>query len=119
MTYTHLTTEELVWIEEYHIIGKPVKEIAKKLSRSLQTIYNVIHYISKGNSIQDYYRRYQENKRRCGAKKKQLTGEQIQYIQSKVSTGWTPDVIIGRQEMGVWRKLCKFLYVNRRTTLSY
>ena len=55
MTYTHLTIKELVWIEEYYIIGKPVKEIAKKLGRSLQTIYNVIHYISEENSIQDYY----------------------------------------------------------------
>lgn len=43
MTYTHLTTNELVMIEAYYQEGATVSAIVASLGRSKQTIYNVIH----------------------------------------------------------------------------
>ncbi len=45
MTYTHLTTNELVMIEAYYQEGKTVCAIAKSLGRARQTIYNVISFL--------------------------------------------------------------------------
>lgn len=45
MTYTHLTTNELVMIEAYYQAGKKVCDIAKSLGRSRQTIYNVLSFL--------------------------------------------------------------------------
>ena len=45
MTYTHLTTNELVMIEVHY------KEGIKALGRSKQTIYKVIQFLKEGLSI--------------------------------------------------------------------
>lgn len=50
MTYTHLTTNELVIIEAYYQEGATVSAIVASLGRSKQTIYNVIHYLEAGHS---------------------------------------------------------------------
>lgn len=98
LTYKHLTINELTWIESYYENGINVVEIARKLHRALQTIYNVTNFLKHGGTIQGYYDRYCENKKRCGAKKKALSAEDIDYIRQKNQEGWTPDVIIGRAE---------------------
>ena len=46
MTYTHLTTNELVMIEAYYKEGKKIVDIIKSLKRSKQTIYNVINFLN-------------------------------------------------------------------------
>jgi IS30 family transposase len=85
MAYTHLTMEELGWIETYLTIGFSVGNIAEKLGRSKQPIYNVKHYLETGKTVLDYYRRYKENKAHCGAKKIELPEDQVQYIKEKVA----------------------------------
>ncbi len=50
MTYTHLTTNELVMIEAYDQEGATVSVIVASLGRSKQTIYKVIHYRKAGHS---------------------------------------------------------------------
>lgn len=62
MTYTHLTTDELVLIEAYYKISKPVLQVAKILNRSRQTIYNVYSALEGGLSTLDYYKKYKQNK---------------------------------------------------------
>ena len=101
MAYTHLTMEELGWIETYLTIGLSVENIADKLGRSKQPIYNVKHYLETGKTVLDYYRRYKENKTHCGAKKIELPDDQVEYIKEKVADHWTPDVIIGRAEKNI------------------
>ncbi|MBU9673922.1 IS30 family transposase [Planococcus sp. CP5-4_YE] len=98
MTYTHLTTDELVMIEAYFHQETPVAIIAARLKRSRQPIYNVIHFLKLGHTALDYYTRYQQNKKRCGRRKIVLPQKQLAYIQDKVAQGWTPDVIVGRAE---------------------
>lgn len=98
MAYPHLTMEELCWIDTYLTIGLSVPEISNRLARSKQPIYNVIHFLEEGNTIQEYYRRYKENKKNCGVKKRTLPEDQVAYIQEKIADNWTPDVIIGRAE---------------------
>ncbi|MGX7015126.1 IS30 family transposase, partial [Vagococcus silagei] len=66
MTYTHLTTDELVLIESYYHQTKKVKFDADALNRSKQTIYNVYNALDNGLSIFDYYKRYKSNKKKCG-----------------------------------------------------
>ena len=98
MAYTHLTMNEIAWIETYYLQGVKPVEIARRLSRSNQPIYNVVNKLKDGWTAQDYMDQYKANKQRCGRKKKILTSEAIAYIRDKVSEGWTPDTIIGRQE---------------------
>ena len=48
----------------------------QKLGRAKQTIYNVMNFLKEGKTIQEYYKRYKENKKHCGVKPKQLSGEE-------------------------------------------
>ncbi|EIM04938.1 Integrase core domain protein, partial [Planococcus antarcticus DSM 14505] len=101
MTYTHLITDELVMIEAYYHQNIPVAQIAKRLNRSRQPIYNVINFLKSGHSALDYYTQYEKNKKRCGRLSIVLPEEQKIYIQDMVAKGWTPDVIVGRAEMAL------------------
>ena len=101
MTYTHITMDELVFIEAYFQHGTTVAQIAKRLGRARQTIHNVITHFKAGHTAIDYYQRYKENKKRCGRKQSVLPTSQQKYIEEKVAQGWTPDVIVGRQEMPI------------------
>lgn len=98
MTYTHLTTDELVMIESYYHQNIPVTTISAHLKRSRTPIYNVIHFLKEGHTALDYYQQYKKNKKRFGRRKRVLPLEQETYIKEKVAQGWTPDVIIGRKE---------------------
>ncbi|EIM05843.1 Integrase core domain protein [Planococcus antarcticus DSM 14505] len=62
MTYTHLTTDELVMIESYHRQHIPVAIIAECLNRSRQPIYNVINFLKSGYTALDFYKQYKKNK---------------------------------------------------------
>lgn len=68
MTYTHITTDELVMIEAYFHQETPTSHIAKLIGRARQTVHNVIAYLRDGHTALDYYQRYKENKKRCGRK---------------------------------------------------
>ena len=69
MTYSHLTTDELVMIESYYHQNISVAMIAERLRRSRQPIYNVINFLKQANSAIDYYKRYKVYKERCGRHK--------------------------------------------------
>lgn len=101
MTYTHLTTDELVMIESYYHQNIKVAKIAAYLKRSRTPIYNVVNFLKEGHTALEYYQHYTENKKRCGRRKIDLPLEQQEYINEKVAQGWTPDVIIGRKEMPI------------------
>ncbi|MDN5372923.1 MAG: transposase, family [Carnobacterium sp.] len=98
MTYTHLTTDELVMIKSYHHKNIPVAKIAAYLNRTRTPIYNVINFLKEGHTALDYYQQYQTNKKRCGRHKIILSKKQQTYIKKKVTQGWTPDGIIGWAE---------------------
>lgn len=98
MSYTHLTKTELIFIEEYHAFGLKGREIARKLHRGHEAVYRIIRQIKAGKTAIDIYLGYKENKQKCGRKPIQLPQDEIDYINEKVTEGWTPDVIIGRKE---------------------
>ena len=95
MTYTHLTTNELVMIEAYYQENIKVSDIVTSLGRSKQTIYNVINYLKEGHSAYDYYNRYKINKKRCGRNKTSLTQSEKDFIQTHLEQNWSLDVIKG------------------------
>ncbi|MGX7775673.1 IS30 family transposase [Streptococcus pluranimalium] len=95
MTYSHLTTNELVMIEAYYQGGATVSAIVASLGRSKQTIYNVIHYLEAGHSAYEYYEQYKANKKRCGRRKIQLTTSVQAFIQHYLERDWSLDVIKG------------------------
>ncbi|NMA75316.1 MAG: IS30 family transposase [Bacteroidales bacterium] len=97
MTYTHITINELVLIEAYYKINTPVKEIATSLSRARETIYKVIRAFKSGVTALEYYNNYCENKKRCGRKKSTYTEKEKAHILLRVSQGWSPDIIYGRE----------------------
>lgn len=69
MTYTHLTTNELIMIEVYYKESLKVTDIIKALGGSKQIVYNVINFLKDGLSAYDYYEHYKANKKRCGRRK--------------------------------------------------
>ena len=95
MTYTHLTTNELVMIEAYYQENIKVSDIVTSLGRSKQTIYTVINYLKEGHSAYDYYNRYKINKKRCGRNKTSLTQTEKDFIQTHLVQNWSLDVIKG------------------------
>ena len=95
MTYTRLTTNELVMIEAYYQENTKVSDIVTSLGRSKQTIYNVINYLKEGHSAYDYYNRYKVNKKRCGRNKTSLTQSEKDFIQTHLEQNWSLDVIKG------------------------
>lgn len=66
MTYTHLTTDELVLIESYFNIEEPVTLVARRLNCSRQTIYKMFSFLKQGKNALDYYRKYKQEKSRFG-----------------------------------------------------
>lgn len=101
MTYTHITTDELVIIEAYFHHDTPISHIAKRIGRARQTVHNGIAYLRDGHTALEYYQLHQENKKRCGRKRMVLPTDQQAYIEKQMAQGWTPDVIVGRQEMSI------------------
>lgn len=98
MAYKHLNTDELTFIESYYHQNLSVKEIAKRLKRSRQTIYNVVNALKTGITALEYYQEYKQRKSYCGRHRIVLPENQSAYIREKVADGWTPDTIIGRGE---------------------
>ncbi len=60
MAYKHLNTNELTFIESYYHQNISVKEIAKRLKRLRQTIYNVINALKTGITALEYYQEYKQ-----------------------------------------------------------
>lgn len=101
MTYTHLTPDELVLIESYCKNNTPVSEIANNLGRSRETIYKVVRFLKIDHTVSDYYHQYKQNKTKCGRHQTVLSETESKHIIEKVSQGWNPDVIIGRNELSI------------------
>ena len=95
MTYTHLTTNELVMIEAYYQEDIKISDIANSLGRSKQAIYTVINYLKEGHSAYGYYKRDKVNKKRCGRNKTRLTQAEKDFIQTHLEQNWSLDVIKG------------------------
>ena len=95
MTYTYLTTNELVMIEAYYQENIKVSDILKALGSSKQTIYNVINYLKEGHFVYDYYKRYKVNKKGCGRNKTSLSQAEKDFIQTHLDLSWSLDVIKG------------------------
>lgn len=98
MTYKHLTTRELTLIADFWRQGTKAYQVAKLLDRSQETIYRIYRFLNNGNTIEQYLKTYQRNKRRCGRRRSQLPKAEIDYIHSQIKAGWTPDTIVGRGE---------------------
>ena len=95
MTYTHLTTNELLMIETYYQENIKDSDIVTLLGRSKQTIYNVINYLREGHSAYDYYKRYKVNKNRCRRNKTSLSQAEKNFIQTHLDLSWSLDIIKG------------------------
>ncbi|MBF0832618.1 IS30 family transposase, partial [Lactobacillus murinus] len=98
MTYNHLTISELSFIQNFWNQGVKAYIVAKTLKRSAETIYRVFRFLDAGNSISEYYENYRTNKAKSERKPIVLPNDELEYIKEKVSLGWTPDTIIGRNE---------------------
>jgi len=101
MTYTHLTTDELVMIESYFHQNQSISKNTRSLNRSRQTIYKVYRAFQFWSTPKEYFKIYKKNKSRCVRSKLILPDSQRTYIQNRGTQGWTPDVIIGRSEQRI------------------
>ncbi|OOC95108.1 hypothetical protein BWO99_07775, partial [Enterococcus faecalis ATCC 29212] len=53
MTYKHLTIDELTMIESYYLQHNKPVEIANRMGRAIQTIYNVVNKFKQGKTALD------------------------------------------------------------------
>lgn len=88
----------IVIIESYFHQNVSVSKISTLIGRARQTVHNVVAFLKSGHTVLDYYSRYKANKKRCGRRPTVLSAAQQAYVEEKVTQGWTPDVIVGRQE---------------------
>ena len=51
MTYKHLTIDELTMIESYYLQHNKPVEIANRMGRAIQTIYNVVNKFKQGRLL--------------------------------------------------------------------
>lgn len=98
MTYKYLNTQELTFI--YHFGKQDTKAYlaARALWRSAETVYRVYRFMNQGKSIVQYQEYYHHQKAKCGRKPIILPEDERKYVQKQVNAGWTPDIIIGRNE---------------------
>lgn len=73
------------WIDTYLTIELSAPEIVARLGRSKQPVYIIIYFLEEGKIVQDYYSRYKDYKKKCGAKKIELPENQVAYIKLKSS----------------------------------
>ncbi|QOQ80123.1 hypothetical protein IMX20_09435 (plasmid) [Aerococcus urinaeequi] len=66
MTYTHLTRDELVMIEDYYHQNIAVTTISDRLKRSRIRVYNVISFLKEDYTASEYYQQYKKKKQRFG-----------------------------------------------------
>ena len=84
MTYTHLTTDELVIIESYFKMNQSVAKTAHCLNRSRQTIHKVYLFFKQGKSaFRILSNSIKKNKSNCGRRPLVLPEEQSEYIRKK------------------------------------
>ncbi len=86
MTYIHLGTDELVFIESYFHQNTPVSKIATRIGRDRQTVHNVVTFLKGGRTALDYYQLYKVNKKRCGRKSTLLLTDK--RTMSKTKSRW-------------------------------
>ncbi len=100
MTYTHLTTDELVMIESYYHQNVPITKIAAYLNRTRTPIYNVVNFFKEGHTALEYYQKYKENKKRCGRRKIILSKKQQTYIKKKLlKDGLLTSLLVGLKSL--------------------
>lgn len=90
MTYTHLSTDELIIIEAYFHQNSSVTKISRQMGRARQTVHNVVTFLKDGHTALDYYKRYKQNKKRCGRKQTVLPADQHLYVEEKVARAGPP-----------------------------
>ena len=90
MTYTHLSTDELIIIEAYFHQNSSVTKISRQMGRARQTVHNVVTFLKRRATALDYYKRYKQNKKRCGRKQTVLPADQHLYVEEKVAHGLDP-----------------------------
>ncbi|BDP78558.1 hypothetical protein EfmAA242_27860 [Enterococcus faecium] len=64
MTYKHLTIDELTMIESYYLQHNKPVEIANRMGRAIQTIYNVVNKFKQGKTALDYWHQYKSKENR-------------------------------------------------------
>ncbi|ELB63952.1 hypothetical protein OM1_05376 [Enterococcus faecium EnGen0054] len=89
MTYKHLTIDELTMIESYYLQHNKPVEIANRMGRAIQTIYNVVNKFKQGKTALDYWHQYKENKKKCGRKVIQCKRPIEQYLTNKCTSRYT------------------------------
>ncbi|BDP79617.1 hypothetical protein EfmAA290_02930 [Enterococcus faecium] len=63
MTYKHLTIDELTMIESYYLQHNKPVEIANRMGRAIQTIYNVVNKFKQGKTVR--HQLFKEALSRC------------------------------------------------------
>ncbi|BDQ49652.1 hypothetical protein EfsSVR2281_14630 [Enterococcus faecalis] len=86
MTYKHLTIDELTMIESYYLQHNKPVEIANRMGRAIQTIYNVVNKFKQGKTALDYWHQYKENKKNVVEKSFNYLAHEVDYI--KESHSW-------------------------------
>ena len=74
--------DELTMIESYYLQHNKPVEIANRMGRAIQTIYNIVNKFKQGKTALDYWHQYKENKKNVVEKSFNYAHE-VDYIKEK------------------------------------
>jgi transposase, IS30 family len=112
--YKHLTHQELYYIWQHRInkfgggilLCESVSELALRFGKHISTIYRAVKYMEDTNWNPKNKLRYREKQ-----SFNMITAKMKQYIANKLKAGWSPDVICGRINKDIRKRLSfKTLY---------
>ena len=62
-------------------------------------VYTYYRLFKQGQSVEEIYSNYKQNKRRCGRKELVLSEHKLEEIRCLLAQGWSLDAIAGRDRL--------------------
>lgn len=99
MPYKHITIYQLTNIEANYHLGINARVCAVRMNIGKDKVYTYYALFEQGLSVEQIFQQYQENKHRCGRKRKGLSNQKLEQINKALDAGWSLDAISGRDKL--------------------
>ena len=99
MSYQHITIIQLTNIESNYYLGINARECARRMKIGKDKVYAYYRLLNEGLTVEEIYRTYRQNKKRCGRKQVRLSEKKLKQIHELLERGWSLDAIAGRDKL--------------------
>lgn len=98
MLQKHITINELINIEGNFYNGVKPLECARRMAIGKDKVYYYYKKFKEGKTIENIFKEYQSNKKKCGRKLIILKKESLVKINKRLDLDWSLDAIAGRNK---------------------